>query len=103
MREQAQIIRWEEPPPARSHGARPAGRSTSRWDAVAEELRARPGRAAVIAEAGGRQLLDLAWRINRGVMVPFSPRGTFKAETRENAGIVTVYARYLGDGEGDHA
>src|ERR1044071_5760053 len=96
MREQAQIIRWEEPPPAKAVGGRPPGGTRSRWTEVAEELRARPGRSAVIAEGESRQFTDLAWRINHGLMRPFSPAGAFEATTRQDYGTVTVYARYVG-------
>jgi hypothetical protein len=101
MADQAQIIRWEEPPPARTGGGRPTGSTTSRWTEVAEELRARPGRSAVIAESAGRTNADLCRRINRGLMHPFTPAGSFEATTRQEDGIVTTYVRYLGDGEGD--
>lgn len=97
MREQAQIIRWEEPPPARSGGGRPR-RSSSRWDSVAEELRARPGQYAVVAEGPGRTLLDLAWRINRGLLLSFSPPGAYETTTRQGPRVNAVYARYVGDG-----
>lgn len=99
MREQAEIIRWEDPPPARSPAGRRPGRSVSRWDPVVEELRDRPGRWAVVAEGDGRPFLDLATRISRATLVPFSPPRSFETATRQAAGRITVYARYVGDGD----
>ena len=103
MRESPQIIRWEEPLPVHPHGGRPRGTRSSRWNAVADQLRARPGRSAVIAEGATRTCRDLTWRINRGLLLCFSPAGAFKATTRQADGTACVYARYLGDGEDSHA
>lgn len=103
MVEQARIIRWEEPLPVHPHGGRPPGTQSSRWDSVAEQLRARPGRSAVVAEGAIRTCRDLTWRINRGLLLCFSPAGAFKATTRQAGGTAAVYARYLGDGEASDA
>lgn len=106
MTEQAQIIRWEDPPPPALRG-RTGGRPTkpprrpprpgSRWASVAAELRSNPGRYAVLIEA--RHPSGLGSQISLGRIRCFLPAGDFEGTTRRIGGIVAVYARYLGDGD----
>ena len=105
MRDQARIIRWEEPPPRTAGGGRPranGGRSPSipggkaRWALVAAELRSRPGRYAVILENG--RASSLGSQVSLGRMFAFQPAGHYEGTTRYRDGLATVYARYLGDG-----
>ena len=89
-----QIIRWEDPAPLTT-GRRPS----TRWLAVASELRASPGRWAVVRTYGAGRLSaasTLAHRIKSGKMAAFRPRGDFEATIRTaEDGSATVYARYL--------
>jgi len=90
------VIRWEDPPT--EHGnAKP--KPPSKFQPIADALRANPGQWAVIAEdkapgsAGG-----LVWRIRQGVG-PFAPPRSFDAKCVGPAGSSSskVYARYVGE------
>lgn len=108
MREQAQIIRWEEPPPATRRGlgggrpltdTRPTPGTIgprARYIAVAAELRTRPGAWAVIRESTTPS--GLGAQVSLGRQAAFTPPGDYQGTTRYRNGKVTVYARYLGDG-----
>lgn len=96
MSDQAKVIRWEEPTPRKRPG--PAGQGWSRYAGLAEELRANPGRWALVAErTDGNH--GLATHIRSGQMQCFTPTGDFDAASRCVDGITRVYARYVGDGE----
>lgn len=95
--EPARVIRWEEPTPGRHRGNLGVGRS--RYEAVAAELRANPGRWALIYEAEGDSRAALATHIRMGQVQCFSPCGDFDAVSRRIEGVERVYARYVGDGE----
>lgn len=98
------VVRWEAPPPTRSrNGGRPVDTYSSGYQAIADELRTRPGEWAVVQEFEGRRNVGLATKIRLGSMLCFTPAGDFDAVTRHGDGIVRVYARYLGDGEADRA
>lgn len=93
--EQARIIRWENPPPSLRDGA---GRKRSdRFSDVAAELRAHPGRWAVIEEAAERKQSALANHIRQGAILAFAPAGDFDAVSRRVGGSNRVYACFLGD------
>jgi hypothetical protein len=96
MAEPAAVIRWEEPPPGRPAG-RETGNGNSRWNAVAAELRAHPGRWALIRE--GESGSGLATHIRQGHIACFTPAGDFDAVSRQARGVNRVYARYVGDPE----
>lgn len=93
------VIRWEEPP--KEHGNRRPGQP-SKFQPIADALRARPGEWAVVAEgkapgsAGG-----FAYRIRNGVG-PFAPAKAFEAKVVGPAGGSSskVYARYVGEPDG---
>lgn len=101
MAEQVSVIRWEKPPPALRVGGR--GKPGSRYDGLAEELRANPGREAVIHETPNRNVANsVAGLIREARVRCFEPRGDFDACTRRVDGMVRVYAWYLGDPEGEN-
>lgn len=93
------VLRWEEPPATRRKGGYPQGLSKSRWADVADDLRARPGEWALIAETAVATNSGLATQIRMGQMVCFSPAGDFDAETRRKDGVRKVWAVYVGDDE----
>lgn len=98
MADQAAIIRWEAPPPARGRTAC-AGRQVGRYDRVALDLIGRPGEPALIRICRKRYAADnLAMAIRRGWISSF-PAGDFQAVSRTVGGQHRVYAWYLGDGE----
>lgn len=102
MAEQAQIIRWEEPPPARGN-ARPVNRGVSKYDQVAAELMTRPGKSAVLYDGWSRGSADtLATRIRRGEITSFPP-GDFEAVVRTVNYRCLVYASYVGPEEESNA
>lgn len=108
MPEQAQIIRWEHPPPPAPRGRLGGRRASesrrnpstshpgSRYVSVAAELRSRRGEYAVIKE--GQAASGLGSLVSLGRLHCFQPAGDYEGTTRRN-GLVTVYARYLGDGD----
>jgi hypothetical protein len=95
VREQAVVIRWEDPKPS----MQPVETKTrwSRYQAVADELRAQPGRWAVIDIFLGPKRTALAAHIRRGAIVCFTPAGDFDAVSRQVYGSTVIYARYVGD------
>lgn len=97
MKEHAKVLRWEEPPPAK----RGAVTSSSRFDALAEELRAQPGRWAVIYDGTTKSFSGMAHHIRQGAIRCFAPAGDFDATYRASADGVRVYARYVGDRDGE--
>lgn len=97
MREQASVIRWEDPPPSKRSLRKQDG--SSRYADVAEELRANPGRWAVVLDGLSGSGSSLATQIRMGYTVCFCPAGDFDATIRQTGGRAVVYARYVGDGE----
>lgn len=99
MAEQAQIIRWEEPPPHRGNPNPTVHAARSRWESVAVELIVAQGRAAVIHESQSRSTLDnLALRIRRGQIGCFAPAGEFGATVRTYGDMHCLYAWHIGGG-----
>ncbi|MET7395583.1 hypothetical protein ABZS66_19045 [Dactylosporangium sp. NPDC005572] len=97
------MLRWEEPPDSRK--VRAAQRA-DRWRPLADELRARPGEWAVIAEGQvdrrGETHAALAAYIRAG-MGPFAPARSFETKARTapaaergSARVGKVWARYVG-------
>jgi hypothetical protein len=102
MSKQATLIRWETPPPKTNrHAGRPVDTYTSRYTAIADQLRARPGQWALIEQVEAKRNGGLATKIRMGAMLCFTPAGDFEAVTRQGGGIVRTYARFLGDGQTD--
>jgi hypothetical protein len=98
VNDQASIIRWEEPPPPAGNGAgRVPGMRPSQYNTIADQLRANPGRWAVVEEIQRQRNNGLATKIAMGHMLCFTPAGDFEAVTRQGGGVVRTYARYLGD------
>jgi hypothetical protein len=89
------VIRWEEPPPGRSNGG---GKRESYLAPLADELRANPGRWALvhIGDSSG-QATGMATHIARGQVLAFAPAGDFDAVSRRVDGRHRVYAVYLGE------
>lgn len=102
MTEPVSVIRWEKPPPTSMHGERRTA-PWSRYNDLADELRAAPGRWAVIAEWDGSQRTELATHVRMGSIACFTPAGDFDAVSRQVLGKTVIYARYLGDTEEPHA
>ncbi len=97
MSEQAQIIRWENPPATTRRGVgRPRDHT---WNQVAEQLRARPGQWAVVEDDMPANRTAIANHIRQGAILAFAPSGTYDATSRSKQGRVTIYARYVGDGD----
>lgn len=83
-------INWQEPP---SDGR--IGNNKGKHIEFAEQLRANPGRWAVMGEDLSCSTTTM---INRGIILGFAPAGAFEAVTRgvvKNRG--TIYVRYVGD------
>lgn len=95
MAEQATIIRWENPPARRAQGG---GSNGSRFQAVADQLRAHHGRWALIHESTNSSY-GLSTHISMGSIGCFAPAGDFEAASRRVGGLTLTYARYVGDGE----
>jgi hypothetical protein len=83
-------LRWEDPPAT----ARPS-RNSDRYAAEAAELKANPGKWAVLTDAKTR---SAAYSIKRGVeratYPAFSPAGTYEAKTVTANDVTSVYVRF---------
>lgn len=84
------MVKFEEPPTARG------GRAESeRNKEIAEALRKKPGKWALVAE--GEKNDGLAVRIRTGKAKSFAV-GTWEATSRRNEeGTIDIYARFVGD------
>jgi hypothetical protein len=103
MPEPATVLRWEEPPPPkRRTGPRESG-GHSRFASLAAELRANPGRWAVIYDGPKQHASGMATHIRMGHVICFSPCGDFDAVSRQHGDRGLVYARYVGDREAGDA
>lgn len=84
-------IEWAEPPTAPNE--------PGRWTAVADELRANPGRWAKIKVDASDT--TLAHRIKHGAVVGFRPAGAFEARSvswaSDGKRRFDIYARYVGE------
>lgn len=93
------VIRWEEPPPHGNLGrSKPRG---SKWDAIADALRSKPGQWGLVVEAGNLGALGAQkYRIERGQgIVAFRPPGAFQARTvKRSENTADLYVRYIGGG-----
>lgn len=74
------------------------------WSDIAEQLKANPGRWALITSAPKRtSIAMITTRIQRNTYGPFSPVGAFEAVSRESLdepGRFEVFARYVGNRDG---
>lgn len=84
------VIRWEDPGP---RTRAPAG---DYWK-IAAELRANPGRWAVVREGTRMTVIGHGTSIQTGKIEAFRPAGSFEATCRSRDGKVVVYARYVGE------
>jgi hypothetical protein len=86
---------WEEPPAT----VRPGSSSPDKYRAEAEELKAHPGKWAVLAEFKDRsQAYRLKSSVEKAKYPAFAPAGSFEGKTHTN-GAVKVYVRYVGETE----
>jgi hypothetical protein len=89
------VLRWEDPP-AEHGNAKP--KKPSKYQPVADALRANPNRWGVVAEnrpTGSAS--SLSHHIRYGLN-PWTPAGAFETKTVGPAGgRATVYARYIGE------
>jgi hypothetical protein len=92
----ATIVRWQDPPPA-VRGEREWTPRRSRYERVAADLQAQPGRGAVVFEGPTNSASALAGAIRMGQARCWAPAGDFEAVCRVRRGVGTTYARYLGD------
>jgi hypothetical protein len=83
-------LRWADPPATARQSRNP-----DRYAAEAAELKANPGKWAVLTEAKTR---SAAYSVKRGVekatYPAFSPAGTYEAKTVSADGSTAVYVRY---------
>lgn len=98
------VIRWEDPPEHRNKGVPrpnwPAVDQTPKWQAIADELRANPGRWGVIGDRLGPGTAGpITRRIRRGDRPMWSPAGSFEAVSRKRSDGegIDMYARYVGE------
>jgi hypothetical protein len=93
------VIRWENPP-FTSHGRHLRRRPSVADDPytpLAEQLRANPGRWAVVAESAPNTYLASA--INGGRTPAWQPAGYFEGASRKIGDWYTVWARFVGEDE----
>jgi hypothetical protein len=93
-----EILGWEDPPPPRGGPERDRPRNEMA-DAVAAQLRMRPGRWAKVYDGPRSCGTGLASHIRSGALSGFGPGGDFDACSRLIDDRRVVYARYLGDGD----
>jgi hypothetical protein len=83
-------LRWADPPATARQS-----RSSDRYAAEAAELKANPGRWAVLTEAKTR---SAAYSVKRGVEKAtyqvFAPPGSFEAKTVTANDVTSVYVRF---------
>lgn len=86
-------IEWTPPPPPKQ-----GVKKGSKWDPVAKELKANPGRWACL----GRDIpTGIVTTIRKGELKCFQPAGSFEAVTRNHTSRwqADVYARYVGENQ----
>jgi hypothetical protein len=84
-------IEWTPPPTSAKRGG-------SKWDPIAKQLKANPGRWACI----GRGIpTSIASVIRRGEVKCFKPVGSFEVRTANHSErwVADVYVRYIGDNQ----
>jgi hypothetical protein len=93
------VLRWEKPPTGKDMRA---ADQLARWTPVADELRARPGEWAVVAEGDTQDFNRIIGYI-RGGRGPFAPEKSFEARQRteptkgaRGGRTGRIYARYIG-------
>jgi hypothetical protein len=93
MAEQLYVLRWQTPPEAKKRGG---GSRRNLFAEAAEELRGMPGQWGVVFEGTNNRASGMASNINSGVYPCCRPPGSFEAVARMDAGVRTVFARYVG-------
>jgi hypothetical protein len=87
------VIRWEDPPSPDPRGGY-RNPHIADWSLVAAQLRDRPGRWGVVSE---RAQSGVAVNIREGKLAGFKPAGSFDAKNVRVNGLLTLYARYIGE------
>lgn len=96
MTEQVEVLRWEGPPSEHGNTGR---KPPTKYEAVANALRARPGEWAVIAEGiTAGHAGKVSHGIRNGTPWPFAPPRHFEAKAIGPArgSLSKIYARYVG-------
>jgi hypothetical protein len=93
------IIRWAEPPHAYAVDPTRGGSRGSQWDGIAAELRANPGRSAVVFAGPRNTVSSFANQIRIGGFTCFTPPGSFAVTRHTVPGtrVVELYAKYVGE------
>lgn len=86
------VVKFKNPPRQSGHG-RPRG--ASRHPAIAEALRGRPGRWALVMEGVAS---SNATNIKQGTNAAYAPAGDFEATVHKRPdGKYDIYARFVGE------
>jgi hypothetical protein len=88
-------LEFRDPPPPK--------KARRNWQAIADQLKARPGRWAVVASGSRSTVANIVSRINRNDYKVFAPVGAFKAECRESEktpGQFEAFAKFVGHVDG---
>jgi hypothetical protein len=84
---------WESPPATAKATADP-----HRFEAEAGELKANPGRWAVLTTVGtGSQAYRLRKAITEGKLAAFAPAGAYEVKSAKNGDGIKVYVRFATD------
>ncbi len=94
-------VKWEDPPAVTGRG-RPGN---EQWNKIAEELKQRPGKWALIRMNVPRDTHTVG-RIRTGKIKAFSPKGSFEASSRRiedpalgDDKVFNIYAKYVGENQ----
>ena len=89
-------LEFRDPPPPK--------KARRNWQKIADQLKANPGRWAVVASGPRRSsVANIASRINRNEYGVFSPVGAYEAVVRESEktpGRFEAYAQFVGNLDG---
>jgi hypothetical protein len=82
---------WEDPPDRYARAVR-------NWQKIVAELKAHPGKWAVIAEFPVRSKADsLGVTIRSGRAIAWRPAGSFDAQVHAHGDTFRIYVKYSGD------
>jgi hypothetical protein len=90
------VLRWEDPPPRDLRGGSRYPVPASKYAPLADELKAHPGRWALIYVGEKAKATSIARVISLG-QVPVMAFRDYEAVTRTADGQTRVYARYIGE------
>lgn len=93
-----EVINWEDPPPTPySTNARDQPGHSTRFSALAETLKSRPGEWALVFTGYKPTASSIASSANQASVKCFRPRGTFQATIRSHRRTTKVFMRYVGE------